>query len=320
MPQVQTNNFSHFISFVCIVTLAIGTGYILSPNDHIKIKYYYSILLSLLFLTRFYSFYRKDWLLYLFEMCYIVNFVSIFIVPLNYGLELIYPFMHGPLAGYSLVYGDAIVFHDWDRTTSCAIHVLGGVITRRLYWNGDQALTHTLTELTLPVFFNHMKVSFLLYLVWAIPYTFLFLLPYNGKSTTMAKYVYRMKNDQTLTLKQKLEYIGYHMFFVNLAQIMGIFSMYCWQFNYFVVGCQIASGVINGGWYYYTGKRFNTKKFLSDMFFAVKNHVEINSKTLTVDVKIKDKEGTSEHVRITPLQLPKIINKENTSNDRKKDN
>jgi hypothetical protein len=257
MAPVRTDTVGHYVMYVTGICSLLGSVWVLASDFHPLIKCWYSGLLSFLFATRLYSFYKKNYLWYLLEMCYIVNIVSIFTVQFDnfgYTMKLLYPFIHGPLAGYALLYGDAIILHNWDKTTSYAIHVLGGVFTRRLYWNGDQLYVNSLSDLTLGAFFGHLKMSFLLYLVWAIPYTFFYLLPFNGNVMTMAKYVYRKSATDKLTLEEKLKYIGYHMIFCNLTLIVGIFSIYCWQFNYFVVGCEIFSGILNGGWHYYKHK------------------------------------------------------------------
>lgn len=317
MPlEVQTKSFNHTIMYVLTFILTMGSVWVLAADNHTLIRWWYAFLLSFLFATRIYSFYRKEYLFYLLELCYVVNFVSIITVPANYGMKYLYPFMHGPLAGYALVFGDALLPHDWDRTTSYSIHVLGAVFTRRLYWNGDQSQTYSLSDLTFNAFLQHMLILFGLYMLWAVPYTLFYLFPFNGKGHTMARYVNRMKDTDELSFETKIKYIRDHAFFVNLAIVFGIFSMYCWQFNYFVVFCEIMSGILNGAWLYYTGKRFNTRKFLVEAWCKTKEHVKVDSQKLSVDFKVKN--GT--HIEMKPFSLPKVIKTDSDTSEQKKDN
>lgn len=307
MPlDVETKTFKHTIMYILIFLLTMVSVWILATDNHMIIRWWYSILLSFLFVTRIYSFYRKEYLLYLLELCYVVNFVSIFTVPFNIGMEYLYPFMHGPLACYALVFGDALLPHDWDRTTSYAIHVLGAIFTRRLYWNGDPNQIYSIEDLNVNKFIHHMLVSFVIYLCWAIPYSVFYLFPFNGNGYTMARYVNKLKNTDELSFYLKIRYIRDHMFFVNLGIIIGILSMYCWQFNYFVIFCEIMSGILNGGWLYYTGKRFNTRKFLIELWCKTNDYVKIDSKNLSVDLKIKN----NTHIEMKPFTIPKIIKQE----------
>ena len=288
MAPVKTDTFQNYVIYIFILFEIITSAWLLGSNDHELMKYWYAFVQLSLFGTRIYSFYRKDYLLYLFEMCYIVNIISIFIVPTNYCLKYIYPFFHGPLMAYALVYGDAIVLHDLDRTTSYAIHTFGAIFTRRFYWNNPEENYLTLENLTLTGFGSNILISVQLYLCWAVPYTLLYLIPYNGTSPTMLKYVARMKNDDVPSLFQKMMYISSHFLFITIALIIGNFSMYCWQFNYFMVALQVLSGFLNGGWYYYTGKKLNPKKALSEALFAVKNTVKVNKDTKSLEISLKD--------------------------------
>lgn len=303
MAPVKTDTFQHYAIYLFNMIAMLGTSWVLATNDHQLIKWWSVAFFVILCGTRFYSFYRKDYLFFLLEMCYTANLASIICIATECDLKLIYPFMHGPLMAYSLVYGDAIILHDLDKTTSYAVHTFGSVVTRRLYWNGDSTQTLSLADMTLSSFFGYFKTSYLLYLGWAIPYAMFYLFPFDGEGITMARYVYRLGPKDILTLEQKIKYITGHMFFVGLTLAVGVFSMYYWQFNYFMVFSQIVSGIINGGWHYYTGKKFNPKKFLSETFFAVKSNVKINKDDMSVSVKLKD----DEHVKFTPLQFPQIV-------------
>ena len=266
---IRTDNIKNYVSYLYIMFTIIITTWFLAHDNHKKIKLWYSITLFLLLLFRCISYYRKEYLLHMLEMCYFINLVSIFYVQSNYDIRYIYPFMHGPLMVYSLIYGDAFIPHDLAKTTSYSIHTFGSVITRRLYWNGDSKLWLSWNDLP-NNFYHYLYWCLILYLTWLIPYC-IYLYMYDGNMTTMIKYVYRLNKDDIISSKQKIQYICGHMFFIIISLIIGIISMHCWQMNYFIVACQIISGFIHGGCYYYTGHKMNFFKMLLKIFIVVKN-------------------------------------------------
>lgn len=274
MTHIETNLFDHYLSYLFIMFCSITTAWLLGNNDHVLIRYWYPIIMGLLIGTRIVNFYKRKYQLYLLEMCYVVNLVSIIIIPLEYDIRYIYPFLHGPLMTYSLVYGDSIVPHNLEKTTSYAIHSIGSIISRRLYWNGDPSLWLTINDLTFSSFLKHFSTSMIVYMIWALPYYF-YLFSYNGNLMTMGKYVYRLNPEDQLTLYLKIKYAFLHISFASLTLMIGILSMHCWQFNYFTVGCQILSGFLHGGWYYYTGHKLNFFKMLVKTFLTVKTTVKI---------------------------------------------
>ena len=314
MAKISVNTFSNYVIYVFLIFEIIGTAWICGHDDHNLLKLWYVFTMFTLFCTRICSFYRKDYMLYLLEMCYVVNIVSMFSVYFNVGIEYVYPFLHGPLIAYSLFYGDALIVHDLDKTTSLAIHAFGAVITRRLYWQGDIITIRSLNLLSIESFSKDMLTSFVCYLFWAIPYVLLYLLPYNGNKQTMIKYVAKLKNNDIVTFQMKMQYIFWHMIYVMGALIIGNLTMYCWQLDYLLIFTQVLSGIIHGGWYYYKEHKFKFNEAKSEIIKIIENNVEIKDIN-TILLKLKEEDESVEHLQIKFGSVPKVITINKSKND-----
>ena len=306
MAKISIDTFTNYVIYVFLICEIIGTAWICGHNDHELLKTWYIFTTITLFGTRVCSFYRKDYMLYLLEMCYVVNLVSIISMYFNVGMKYVYPFLHGPLIAYSLLYGDALIVHDLDKTTSLAIHAFGAIITRRLYWNGDFSEILSLESLTLNSFLRKMQISFFCYLAWAVPYCIFYLFPYKGNKQTMIKYVARLKNDDKVTFTMKFQYIFWHMVYVLCALVLGNLTMYCWQLDYFLIIVQILSGIIHGGWYYYKEHKFKFNEAKEDIINIIENNIEVKD-IKTILLKLKEEQESVNHLEITIGKIPKII-------------
>lgn len=314
MGKIQVDTFKNYVIYVFVMFEIIGTAWICGSNNHNLLKKWYIFTMVTLFGTRLYSFYRKNYLLYLFEMCYIVNLASMFSVFFDVGLEYVYPFLHGPLIGYSLVYNDALIMHDLDRTTSLAIHAFGAIVTRRLYWQGDLRIVQSFSDLTISLFFRKMLISMCCYFLWAIPYCTLYLFPFNCEGNTMIRYVGRLNKDDIVTKSMKIQYIFWHMVYVFIALVVGNLTIYCWQLDYALIIAQIMSGIIHGGWYYYKDHKFKFTEVKQDIMHIIENNLEIiNSETVLF--KLKEEDGTVRHLQIKIGHVPKVITREKSKDN-----
>lgn len=268
-PGRPIKSLKEYFSQLYIIFCCILMTWILATNDHKLIKYtYLGIMISLL-CFRTISFFRRGFQYYLLEMCYVINIISLFVIALDYDIKIIYPFMHGPLMCYSLIYGDALIFNNLAKTTTYAIHSTGSIVTRRLYWNGDNT-TFSLDDLTYDSFLLTLKQCMIVYFCWAIPY-YIWLFLYNGNMITMVRYMHRVNLEDNVTIYMKVKYIVLHFFGITASLLIGIFSMYCWQFNYLMVGCQIVSGFVQGATYDFTGHRLNFMKLFFNTYTKIKN-------------------------------------------------
>jgi uncharacterized membrane protein SpoIIM required for sporulation len=244
----------------------------LAYDDHVLIKYWYSSILVPLLSFRTVSFVKKRMQFYLIEMCYFINVLTLYVINSGRDIRVVYPFLHGPLAFYTLVYGDALIYSDLAKSTTFAIHSGGSVVSRRLYWNGDPALILTLKDFTIDSFNTHFKSCVFIYFCWAIPY-YIWFFSTDDDYINMAKYTFGLKATDVVPFYLKLKYVVLHFLCVSVTLAIGIFSMHCEYFNIFIVGCQIASGFVQGAAYDFTGHRINFFKLFTKAYLHVKTEM-----------------------------------------------
>ena len=205
-----------------------------------------------------------------------------------------------------MAYGDALIVHDLDKTTSLAIHAFGAIITRRLYWNSNQCNTLSIDDLTVESFLNAMLISFVCYLCWAIPYCVLYLCPYNGNKQTMIKYIEKLNKNDVVPFKLKIKYMCGHVMLVMIALIIGNLTMYCWQIDYFLIFAQILSGIIHGGWYYYKEHKFKFNEAKKEIIAIIENNIKLKNIN-TILLKLKEENESIEHLELKLGSIPKVI-------------
>lgn len=309
MAKIPVDTFKNYVIYLFLMCEIIGTAWICGSNDHKLLRNWYMFTMLTLFGTRLYSFYRKNYILYLLEMCYMINLASMFSIFFNVGVEYLYPFLHGPLIAYSLFYGDALIVHDLDKTTSLAIHSFGAIITRRLYWQGDQNVLLTLNDLTIESFYKKMVISMAIYFLWAIPYCAFYLFPFDGEGYSMVRYVARLKKDEPVSFTAKCKYIFWHMIYVSAALVVGNLSMFCWQLDYLLVITQVMSGIIHGGWHYYKDHKFKFDEAKQDIVKVIENNIKITD-SKTIVLRLKDEDDKTKHLELKFGNIPKVITKE----------
>lgn len=260
--------FSQLYLIFCVVSMT----WFLADNDHFLIKCWYTFEITSLMLFRSISFVRKNLQCFLLEMCYFMTALSLYIILTDQDIKIIYPFIHGPLALYTLVYGDALNFSDLAKSTTFALHSGGGIVTRRLYWNGNQSLILSLSDLTYESFKNRFVNCLKLYFMWAIPY-YIWLFFTNWKLINMAKYTFGIAPENDVHFLLKIKYCALHFFAISLALCIGILSMHVKYLNYFIVTCQIVSGFAQGASYDFTGHRINFFKLFAKAYLYTKTEI-----------------------------------------------
>lgn len=186
-----------------LIFCAVSMTWVLANDDHNLIKYWYTFVIASLMAFRIVSFFRKGWQCFLIEMCYVMTMLSLFIIWFDYDIKIIYPFIHGPLAFYTLGFGDAAIFNNLAKSTTFALHSGGGIVTRRLYWNGDPNLIVGFADLTLNSFKTRLIDCIKLYFLWAFPY-YIWLFSTNWKLTNMAKDIFGVKPEDDLDFLKKI--------------------------------------------------------------------------------------------------------------------
>ena len=305
MGKVPTDTFKNYVIYLYLMFEIMMTVWLCGYNDQKLLKYWFVFTLSTMLITRIYSFYRKGYLLFMLEFCYAVNIASMFLIFFDFGLVWIYPFLHGPLMLFSLLSGDALILHDLDKSTSFAVHVFGSVITRRLYWNGPIGNSINMSIISANLVFTQLIVLIGLYMCWLVPYTIFYMIPYNGPRLNMIKYMEKIKNNNEVTFKMKMIYIIKHAVGVIFGLMIGIFSMYCWQFNSVTVALQISAGIIHGGWYYYKEHKFKLSEAREDIAISFNDHVKIDGKSINFVVQDTDQKYV--YVRFDKRSMPVFI-------------
>ena len=191
---------------------------------------------------------------------------------MDLDVKPIYPYLHGPLLFYAIFSGDAFIPHDLPKTTSFALHSFGTIVTRHLYWNGSEILT--LNNLTIDSYLHYLKICSGIYFLWFIPYS-CYVFWYKGKSLTMIKYTLKLKEDDKVTFIIKISYLFKHMILTIFAISIGIILMHWYELDNFMCGMQLCSGIIQGSYYYATGKKFKFMNFIKECFTKNTNEQKV---------------------------------------------
>lgn len=76
---------------------------------------------------RAYTYKKRSWHYFLFDLCYyvtILNFIYIWLLPGNTALFMAcYCLSHGALASAVITWRNSLVFHDSDKVTSLFVHI-----------------------------------------------------------------------------------------------------------------------------------------------------------------------------------------------------
>jgi hypothetical protein len=271
---MQKYSQAEYFSYIFSICVLVATGWILGHDDHLIIKYWYALIMSLLLIIRIPDFKRKKYHHFLSELCYFVNLSAIYFMIMDFDLKPIYPYLHGPLLLYAIMSGDAFIPHDLPKTTSFALHSFGTIVTRHLYHNQDSLLT--LNELTTGAFIHYLTICVGIYFIWFLPYS-CYVFWYKGKSLTMIKYTLKLKEDDSVTFLTKVSYLLRHMILTTISISIGIFLMHTEQMDNFMCVMQLCSGIIQGSYYYANGKKLKFASFVKSCFSKKKTENVSNS-------------------------------------------
>lgn len=273
--------FSQLYLIFCLVSMTWALAY----NDHYWILIWFTFVIGTSMGFRTISFFRKGWQCFLIEMCYVMTAFFLYVAWTGQDIKIIFPIISGPLAFYTLFYGDAAIFSDLAKSTTFILHSGGGVVIRRLYWHGDPSMIVTLADLTFDSFINRLMEVWKIYFMWAIPY-YLWLFFTDWKLTNMVKYTFGLKVDETVPTLQKIKYCFLHFVAVTITMIVGIFAMHIWQLNYLIVALQVISGFAQGAAYDFIGHRINFFKLFCKAYLYAKT--EIKKKIVVITNKKND--------------------------------
>lgn len=250
----SNSGLQHYFTYVFLMSMLITTVWLMGKSNIYLIKCWFAILLSILLTCRIVEYIRSDQYHFLAELCYYINVITIIMVNTDIDIRYIYPFHHGPLLLFCILFRDAFIPHSLPRTISFAIHTFGTIITRKIYWSESSDLW--LNEITWESYIYFLTRSMAIYMIWFIPYA-IYILTYSGKKITMITYRLRLSNEK-IDKNTRILYLLAHLVGILIALSMGIFLMHNWILNYIAIIIQLLSGLVNGGLYYY-----NTAKKLA---------------------------------------------------------
>jgi hypothetical protein len=159
---------------------------------------------------------------------------------------------------YAIVFRDAFIPHNLQRSTSYALHSLGTIVSRRLYWHGNSPLDFS--DLTMTSFTNYFIFSAQFYMIWFIPYSTMVFL-YSGYSMTLCREIYKLGDKEEIPIYIKTKYLFHHLWQSLLSICLGIVLMHSNILDNMVCFIQVFGGILHGGLWY---NKFHNKLNKSD--------------------------------------------------------
>jgi hypothetical protein len=246
-PKSNKKIFRNYVSIPLVITLMCITSWIFGKGDIELIRYWYFFSMCCLLFIRISEFVEINYHHFLIEMCYFINILTMFVVLFNIDIRIVYPFTHGPLLFYCVMFGDAPIPERLSRTITFTIHAYSALVSRKIFWSQFSEFTEYLT-------FNNFILEFIraykIYLIWFVLYS-IYLFRYNGKSETMIKYMFKLNRSEQPDIKIKILWIITHMFCIMLTCSFGILVRYNYWLNVFVVSLMLISAIYQTGRFYY---------------------------------------------------------------------
>ncbi|XP_040571925.1 uncharacterized protein [Lepeophtheirus salmonis] len=168
-PQVKMLDKVSFTLGVLIICL---TQWVIHRMPSV-FPYYFSGLLSFLFVSRYMSYKKEKYHMFLLDFCYFLN-ISTMIQALFFPLsetwfKINYVLSHGPILMAIVVWQNSLVFHSIDKVTSFFLHAFAPVYCHLTRWSliNPDFLPSSLNFCTAFVY------PLLTYLLWQALYVFL---------------------------------------------------------------------------------------------------------------------------------------------------
>lgn len=246
-PKSNKKIFKNYYSIPFVITLMCVTSWIFDYGNIKLIKYWYLISMCVLFGLRISEFIEIKYHHFLGEMCYYINILSMGFVLFGLDVRIVYPFTHGPLLFYCVMFGDAPIPDRLTRVLTFVIHSYSALVTRKIYWTENYDFEQYLTWEN---FFSELIISFQIYMIWFVLYS-VYLIKYNGKSDTMIRYIFKIEKKTIPSIWTKLLYLITHFIAVMITCSFGILFRYNYWINNFVVRLMMLSSVYQIGKFYY---------------------------------------------------------------------
>lgn len=246
-PKSNKKIFRNYYSIPFVITLMCITSWVFGTGDVQLIRYWYVCSMCVLLGLRISEFVEIKYHHFLVEMCYFINVLTMGVVLVGYDVRIIYPFTHGPLLFYCVLFGDAPIPDRLTRVLTFSIHCYSALVTRKIYWCENYDFEQFLTWEN---FLSEFVISLQIYLVWFIFYS-VYLIKYDGKSDNMIKYIFKIDKKTIPSIWTKLLYLVTHFTLVMFTCGLGILFRYNYWINNIVVSLMILSSIYQTGKFYY---------------------------------------------------------------------
>jgi hypothetical protein len=246
-PKSNKRIFKNHYSVPFVVTLMCITSWIFGYGNIQLIRYWYVFSMCLILGIRISEFVEIKYHHFLIEMCYYVNILTMYVVLMNYDIRIVYPFTHGPLLFYCVIFGDAPIPDRLSRVITFAVHCYSALVSRKIYWSENFFLGQ---HITWDDFIVEIVRTFKIYFVWFLFYS-VYLLKYNGNSDNMIRYIFKIDKQTIPSIKTKLLYLLIHITTIMLTCSIGILFRYNYLVNIFAIGLMILSSIYQTGKFYY---------------------------------------------------------------------
>lgn len=132
------------LSFCLGVLYLMATEGLLLAAPHALHRWYVWTIVPLL-LLRFRSYHAAKFHYFMLDFCYFAQAMLLFSLALyprsRILFQLVFCFANGPLAWGIVAWNNSLVFHDLDKMTSCAIHIMPAIVTFGLRWYPEAGLS-----------------------------------------------------------------------------------------------------------------------------------------------------------------------------------
>jgi len=218
---------------------------------------------------RAYTYKKRHWHYFLFDLCYyvtILNFIYIWLLPSNTVLFMAcYCLSHGPLASAVVTWRNSLVFHDSDKVTSLFIHIYSPftfTVIRHFYPGAEQRFP---AVAALP-YMNPGRALFIsgaIYLLWQLLYwKFVYVdrrtKIESGQRTTSLSFLLNDKRgaigralDRTRPEKREAYFMAGQLVYSILTELPAVYLLYDsprWSGTFLILIFAVC--VWNGGGFY----------------------------------------------------------------------
>ncbi|KAF0977873.1 hypothetical protein FDP41_003195 [Naegleria fowleri] len=168
-------SFNDKVAFTFGVLLLVSTTFIFGYAPR-WLPYWYALWMAPLMIYRFVDFHAQHAHYFMIDFCYIGNLalmIYLFFYPSSPQLfALTFANNNGPILFAIVFWRNSLVFHDWDKLTSCFIHTFPPLISFAIRWFPEQFPEYrTCIEPTCEVNWTHTVLPHLgFFLFWLVSY------------------------------------------------------------------------------------------------------------------------------------------------------